>query len=193
MVLHTWVPTSMTDWCISALTRSSSRSLPLASISVAMCERRSRVWGSTVWYSSSMPRLKDGCMVLCVSKVRARICGQMLYRCARPRDANELQGKGTHCFKLAVYSISASGCPGAFFAADFFAAFLAGAFLAAAFLAGGAGGAPGGAVEEGRSSERALAGEAPEPSRWPSAPLARRSTRSFQRPLSGDPRQARDS
>src|ERR1700761_8768335 len=60
MLLQMRVPTSMTDWCISAFTRSSSRSLPLLSISVAMCERRSRVSGSTVWYSSSIPRVKVG-------------------------------------------------------------------------------------------------------------------------------------
>src|SRR5271165_2223063 len=54
------VPTSTTDWCISALTRSSSRRLPLASISVAMCERKSRLTGSMVWYSSSMPMVKVG-------------------------------------------------------------------------------------------------------------------------------------
>src|ERR1700761_7227392 len=63
MLLQMRVPTSMTDWCISALTRSSRRSLPLASISVAMCERRSRVSGSTIWYSSSMPSVKDGRML----------------------------------------------------------------------------------------------------------------------------------
>src|SRR5438045_8880718 len=67
MLLQTRVPTSMTDWCISALTRCSRRSLPFASISVAMCERRSRVSGSMVWYSSSMPSVKLGRMVVASS------------------------------------------------------------------------------------------------------------------------------
>src|SRR4051812_7108779 len=62
MLTQTRVPTSTTEVCISALTRSSRRNLPWASISVSMCERRSRVTGSMVWYSSSMPREKDGRM-----------------------------------------------------------------------------------------------------------------------------------
>src|SRR5579863_1178666 len=56
------VPTSTTEVCISAFTRSCRRSLPSSSISVSMWERRSRVTGSMVWYSSSMPREKDGRM-----------------------------------------------------------------------------------------------------------------------------------
>src|SRR5579863_6568664 len=63
MLLHTRVPTSMTEVCISALTRSSRRSLPWASISVSMCERRSRVTGSMTWYSSSMPSENEGRML----------------------------------------------------------------------------------------------------------------------------------
>ena len=62
MLRQTPVPTSTTDWCISALTRSSSCRLPFAMISVSMCERRSNVTGSTVWYSSSIPMVKDGVM-----------------------------------------------------------------------------------------------------------------------------------
>ena len=54
------VPTSITDWCISALTFSLRRSLPCAISSVLMCERRSSVSGSIVWYSSSMPSVKEG-------------------------------------------------------------------------------------------------------------------------------------
>ena len=62
MLLQTRVPTSTTEVCISAFTRSCSRILPAASISVSICERRSRVTGSTVWYSSSMPSENDGRM-----------------------------------------------------------------------------------------------------------------------------------
>ena len=62
MLLQTEVPTSTTDWCISALTRSCSSSLPFSIISAWICERRSRVTGSTVWYSSSMPMVKVGSM-----------------------------------------------------------------------------------------------------------------------------------
>jgi hypothetical protein len=57
---QTPVPTSMTDWCISAFTFSCIRRLPSWTISVAMCERRSNVTGSTVWYSSSIPMVKEG-------------------------------------------------------------------------------------------------------------------------------------
>ena len=62
MLRHTRVPTSTTEVCISAFTRSWRRILPAASISVSMCERRSRVTGSMVWYSSSMPSENDGRM-----------------------------------------------------------------------------------------------------------------------------------
>ena len=41
MSVQTPVPTSITDWCISALTRSCSCRLPFSMISVWMCERRS--------------------------------------------------------------------------------------------------------------------------------------------------------
>ena len=58
MFLQTPVPISTTDWCISGLTRSSSSILPFCTISAWMCERRSRVTGSTVWYSSSIPMLR---------------------------------------------------------------------------------------------------------------------------------------
>ena len=60
MFLQTPVPTSTTDWCISALTRSWRIILPFARISAWMCERRSRVTGSIVWYSSSIPMVKVG-------------------------------------------------------------------------------------------------------------------------------------
>src|SRR5437868_10586969 len=60
MLAQTRVPTSTTDWCISALTRSCNRSLPFSIISAWICERRSRVTGSTVWYSSSIPMVKVG-------------------------------------------------------------------------------------------------------------------------------------
>src|SRR6187549_316797 len=53
----------MTDWCISAFTFSCIRRLPSWTISVAMCERRSNVTGSTVWYSSSIPMVKDGSLI----------------------------------------------------------------------------------------------------------------------------------
>ena len=62
MLLQTEVPTSTTDWCISALTRSCKSSLPFSIISAWMWERRSRVTGSTVWYSSSIPMVKVGSM-----------------------------------------------------------------------------------------------------------------------------------
>ncbi|MNC97022.1 hypothetical protein D3C83_145490 [compost metagenome] len=62
MLRQTPVPTSTTDWCISALMRSSSCRLPFEMISALMCERRSKVTGSMVWYSSSMPMEKDGFM-----------------------------------------------------------------------------------------------------------------------------------
>jgi hypothetical protein len=45
MLRQTPVPTSTTDWCISALMRSSSCRLPFAMISALMCERRSNVTG----------------------------------------------------------------------------------------------------------------------------------------------------
>src|ERR1019366_3584558 len=60
MCLQTRVPTSITDWCISGLTASCSASLALGRISDAMCERRWRVSGSIVGYSSSMPMLRLG-------------------------------------------------------------------------------------------------------------------------------------
>ena len=60
MSRHTPVPTSITDWCISDLTFSFSTRLPWAISSVWMCERRSNVSGSTVWYSSSMPMVNEG-------------------------------------------------------------------------------------------------------------------------------------
>ena len=60
MLRQTPVPTSTTDWCISGFTRSCSSRLPFAMISASMCERRSRVTGSMVWYSSSMPMVKLG-------------------------------------------------------------------------------------------------------------------------------------
>ena len=60
MLRQTPVPTSTTDWCISALMRSSSCRLPLAMISALMCERRSNVTGSMVWYSSSIPIVNEG-------------------------------------------------------------------------------------------------------------------------------------
>src|ERR1700674_3348156 len=53
------VPTSITDWCISGLTRSFKRSFPSSSISWT-CERSSRVSGSMIWNSSSTPRVKAG-------------------------------------------------------------------------------------------------------------------------------------
>jgi hypothetical protein len=60
MLRHTPVPTSTTDWCISDLTFSFITRLPCAISSVWMCERRSKVTGSTVWYSSSMPIENEG-------------------------------------------------------------------------------------------------------------------------------------
>ena len=45
MSRHTPVPTSTTDWCISALTFSFSTRLPCAISSVWMCERRSNALG----------------------------------------------------------------------------------------------------------------------------------------------------
>jgi hypothetical protein len=62
MSLQTPVPTSTTDWCNSALTFSCSTRWPFAMSSVWMCERRSNVAGSIVWYSSSIPIEKDGLM-----------------------------------------------------------------------------------------------------------------------------------
>ncbi len=62
MFRHTPVPTSTTDWCISAFTCSWSLRWPWAMNSALMCERRSKVTGSMVWYSSSMPMEKDGFM-----------------------------------------------------------------------------------------------------------------------------------
>src|SRR5271166_1229483 len=65
---QTLVPTSMTAWCISGLTASCSARLALGRISEAMWERRSRVSGSMVWYSSSIPMLRLGrsiCLSLC--------------------------------------------------------------------------------------------------------------------------------
>ncbi len=62
-VLQTPVPTSMTDWCISAFTRSWSWRLPFSRISIPMCDRRSYVTGSIVWYSSSMPSVKVGVII----------------------------------------------------------------------------------------------------------------------------------
>src|SRR5580700_3522124 len=60
--LQTPVPTSITDWCISGFMDSFRRTLPLAMISISIWERRSRVSGSMVWYSSSMPIVKLGFM-----------------------------------------------------------------------------------------------------------------------------------
>src|SRR5262249_16646454 len=53
------VPISMTDWCISGLTRSFKRSFP-SSKSSWTCERSSRVSGSMIWNSSSTPSVKAG-------------------------------------------------------------------------------------------------------------------------------------
>ena len=63
MLRQTPVPTSTTDWCISALMRSSSWRLPFEMISALMCERRSNVAGSIVWYSSSIPMVKEGVVI----------------------------------------------------------------------------------------------------------------------------------
>ena len=60
MSRQTPVPTSTTDWCISALTFSFSTRLPCAISSVWMCERSSKLSGSTIWYSSSIPMVNDG-------------------------------------------------------------------------------------------------------------------------------------
>src|SRR6478672_73583 len=59
MSLQMPVPISMTDWCISGLTRS-FRSLFPSSRSSWTCERSSRVSGSMIWNSSSTPRVKAG-------------------------------------------------------------------------------------------------------------------------------------
>ena len=56
------VPTSTTDTCISGLTRSFNWSRPLAMISALMCDRRSRLIGSMVMNSSSMPMFRLGFM-----------------------------------------------------------------------------------------------------------------------------------
>ena len=50
------VPTSIMDWIISGLICSPSSILPASRISET-CERNSRVCGSTIWNSSSMPRV----------------------------------------------------------------------------------------------------------------------------------------
>src|ERR1700685_737522 len=60
MSLQMPVPPSTTDWCISAFTASLSSILPLEMISESMCDRRSRVSGSMVWYSSSIPIVRLG-------------------------------------------------------------------------------------------------------------------------------------
>src|ERR1035441_4285323 len=60
MFLQTWVPTSMTAWCISALARELVDKIALGRISDWMCDRRSSVSGSIVWYSSSIPILRLG-------------------------------------------------------------------------------------------------------------------------------------
>src|SRR2546428_1196948 len=60
MFLQTPVPTSTTDWCISALMRSSITRRPCVRISVWTCDRRSYVDGSIVWYSSSIPIVRLG-------------------------------------------------------------------------------------------------------------------------------------
>ena len=59
MFLQMPVPISMTDWCISGLTRSFRTSLPSSRISWTW-ERSSRVSGSMIWNSSSTPRVKAG-------------------------------------------------------------------------------------------------------------------------------------
>src|SRR6478736_4008625 len=53
--------------------RSSSWRWPLAMISALMCERRSNVTGSIVWYSSSMPIEKEGFMRLAVDSWRLAV------------------------------------------------------------------------------------------------------------------------
>ena len=59
MFLQMPVPISMTDWCISGLTRSFRSSLPSSRISWTW-ERSSRVSGSMIWNSSSTPSVKAG-------------------------------------------------------------------------------------------------------------------------------------
>ena len=53
------VPTSTIDWCNSALICSLSTSFPASSICV-MYDFSSPVAGSMIWYSSSMPSVRDG-------------------------------------------------------------------------------------------------------------------------------------
>ena len=59
MFLQMPVPISMTDWCISGLTRSLRTSRPSSRISWTW-ERSSRVSGSMIWNSSSTPSVNAG-------------------------------------------------------------------------------------------------------------------------------------
>src|SRR5664279_5756969 len=56
----------MTAWCISALAREFVDKIALGRISDWICERRSSVSGSIVWYSSSIPMLRLG-RFICVT------------------------------------------------------------------------------------------------------------------------------
>src|SRR6266404_9181071 len=58
-----WVPSSTTDWCISGLICSLSVTFPPSRISW-MCDRSSRVSGSMIANSSSMPRVNVCCFAL---------------------------------------------------------------------------------------------------------------------------------
>ena len=57
--LQILVPTSTTDWCISALTCSFNIVLAPSTI-LDKWDRKSLVFGSIIWYSSSTPSVKTG-------------------------------------------------------------------------------------------------------------------------------------
>src|SRR5437773_1454503 len=67
------VASSTIDWCNSGLTRFSKTNLPSARI-CWMCERRSRVSGSIIWNSSSIPRVKTWSLLAMVLDFLNHFC-----------------------------------------------------------------------------------------------------------------------